>query len=424
MYMPNGTYNRQGDAPWYPPTGPLATATLPLVLSPFPSHLGDYSVMKYIGFAARDRAPGQGQHVNSVTTFLSQAPAQDYGSPQCTVPGDSIDQVVANAFKKPNLVMSGGCQMGSVDSAPFNYSDYVSYKAGVPNEPHKNPVALFQSMFASAGSGGPAPGPQPPPRAGARNKSILDTAVADLADMQSRLGSTDRQKLDAYLTSFRALEARLGGGAAPPPSPECVPGAVPASALNNVDLDGNLSSTYIARVQAFFDMIVLAFRCDIVRSVSFMFDGDGGDRRNNACPPALLLPGADLSGGLHIGISHYGSLGSGGPGGRERAISRDRAYMSLFFYLLDGLKSVKDPSGATILDNTIVFNAYGIADGNHDPGGSDGTPVVVGGGKSFLRPGSSYDLRNADMTDLFFTFGKVLGTGITSFRGSSRALSI
>jgi len=199
----------------------------------------------------------------------------------------------------------------------------------------------------------------------------------------------------------------------------CAPGSPPSATLNNVDLDGSLSAIYDQRVQAFFDIVTLAFKCDLVRSVSFQYDGETCGRQNNPCPTALLYDNADLSGQLHIGISHYGQ----NTNGDEKCISRDRNYLSLFFYLLDSLKAATDPSGSSMLDNTIVLAGHNVTDGQHT-GNAEGTPLIVGGGRNFMHPGNCFDLKNADMKDLFYTFNTFLNLGMSNFQGSSNLLSI
>jgi hypothetical protein len=421
LYMPNGTYNVKGDAVWYPQglkTGPLTTSSFSSrsVFAPFTSEVANFSVLMHPQCNARDQAassvPDGGGHVSAITTWLSQQIFTDVNSTQCTVPGSSFDQMIADAVSKPNLVMSGGCNTANPDGIAFNYADYVSFKNGQPNEPHKNPVELYSAMFASL-----VPTPTAPVLAAARNHSILDSSLADIKDLQSKLGKTDNQKLDDYFTSLRDLETKIF--TPPSAASSCTPGSPPSQSLNNVDLDGSLSNVYDQRVQAFFDMVALAFKCDLVRSVSFTYDGETCGRQNNPCPSNLLYDNADLTGQLHIGISHYGQNSNGD----EKCISRDRNYLSLFFYLLDALKQATDPSGSAILDNTIVLGGFNVTDGQHT-GNAEGTPMVVGGGRNLMHPGNCFDLQNADMKDLFYTFSTFLKLGWSDYLGSKTLLSI
>jgi hypothetical protein len=355
-----------------------------------------------------------GGHVSAVTTWLSQAAFTDPNSNQCTVPGSSFDQLVADATNKPVLVMSGGCSSGAVDNTPFDYSNYVSYNNGKVLEPHKNPVDLYNNMFAALASG-----PSQPPKASVagRNHSILDGAVGDIKQLQAKLGKSDRAKLDDYFTSLRSLETKLYTGG----SSGCSGGTAPAANLDNVDQNGDLSPSYIARVQAFFDMIVLAFKCDLTRSVSFMYDGDGCQRHlNDAVPSSLVYGNVSLTAELHTGVSHYAQ----NTNGREKCITRDRLYLMLMFYLTDKLKQATDASGTPILDNTAIVAGFNVVDGNHNDGQQEGTPLVVAGGHSFMHPGNCFDLGGADLRDLFFTFNTYLGLGLSDFRGSSNVLKI
>jgi hypothetical protein len=421
LYMPNGTYNVKGDAVWYPQnlqTGPLSASSFSQrsVFAPFTSEVGNFSILMHPSCSARDAAassvPDGGGHVSAITTFLSQQIFTDVNSTQCTVPGSSFDQMIADTVNKPNLVMSGGCNDSNPDGIAFNYADYVSYSNGQPNEPHKNPVELYNAMFAAL-----VPTPMAPVVAAARNHSILDSSLADIKDLQSKLGKTDNQKLEAYFTSVRDLETRIF--TPPTVATGCKPGGPPPETLDNVDLDGSLSNIYDQRIQSFFDMVVLAFECDLVRSVSFTYDGETCGRENNPCPSNILYENADLTGQLHIGISHYGQNANGD----IKCISRDRNYLSLFFYLLDALRAAIDPSGSPMLDNTIVLAGYNVTDGQHT-GNAEGTPLIVGGGKNFMHPGNCFELNYADMKDLFYTFSTFLNLGWANYLGSSNVLSI
>jgi hypothetical protein len=315
------------------------------------------------------------------------------------------------------LVMSGGCSPGTVDGTPFDYSNYVSYRNGQPLEPHKNPVDLYKNMFANLVMTGPNQ-PTPAPSVAGRNHSVLDHAVADIKQLQSKLGKTDNAKLDDYFSSVRALETKLytAGGAS-----GCSGGMVPAANLNNVDQNGDLSATYIARVQAFFDMVVLAFKCDLTRSVSFMYDGDASQRHlNDTVPSSLVYSNVSLTAELHTGVSHYGQ----NPNGREKCITRDRFYLSLMFYLTDKLKQATDASGTPILDNTAIYAGFNVIDGNHDGEKVEGTPALLAGGKSFMHPGNCFELGGADLRDVLYTLSTYLGLGLPNFRGSSKVLKL
>ncbi len=415
MYMPNGTYNRPGDQVWYPSTGQITT-NLPLVLAPFAVNRGDFSIIKYLKMDARNQGEykGGGGHASSVTSFLTcQTFTDPKGANYCTVPGSSFDQMYARTSGKQALVLSGGNDAGTPDGLPFNYSGYLSYNNGQVVEPNRNPYYLYQSMFANLAPTAPTSAPA---RAAVRNKSILDSAYKDLAELKIKLGKSDNIKLEQHLSNLRDLETKLNAVApVPVVGRQCPSSAAPGTFLDNSDRNGQ-QQNYTQRMQAFMDMIVIAFQCDIARSVSFMYDGEVGERVYDAqIPIDLRYNGVDLTSvGCHIGISH---------GGRDRCINRDRYYMYLMTYLINKLKGVTDPSGSPILDNTILLNGFAVSDGNHMDG-SGGVPVVVAGGRNFMKPGFSYDAGSYDMKDLLYTFNTHLGMGLNNFAGGNRLMGI
>lgn len=437
LYMSNGTYNRTNDAVWYPPTGPL-NGDLGLVLSPFAANKGDFSILKKIKMSARSLANQRvtaynkvgGGHVSANTTYLSGQAMTDPSANYCTVPGTSFDQQYAQISGKQGLVICGGGYQGPEDRIPFGYSGILSFKSGKEVQPVLNPVYLYNSLFAHLApaptpSPGTAPAPTPSQRA-ARNKSILDSSLADINELKSKVGKTDNLKLDEYFTSLRELEQKISSSAAPSATPtpaplsQCSPGTPPPQSLNNTDTSGQMQN-YGDRMKAFFDIIILAFKCDLVRSVSFMYDSEGSDRVLNAqVPSSLIYNGANMiSAATHLGIAHY----STNQNGREKCITRDRYYMSLMMYLINGLKAAKDPSGSSILDNTIILNGFAVDDGSHS-GGAAGVPIIVAGGKNFLNPGNSYDVGNYDLKDLLYTFSTHLNMGIPNFGGNNTIVKI
>jgi hypothetical protein len=108
-------------------------------------------------------------------------------------------------------------------------------------------------------------------------------------------------------------------------------------------------------------------------------------------------------------------------------VSRDRFYASQLVYLVNALKGVTDPSGAPMLDNTIVQWGVGLEDGNHNTDGmqtTTGHPVVLAGGRNMLSLGKFVALPNNDLSDLYFTLNSKLGMGLTSFGGSTTKLTL
>jgi hypothetical protein len=433
MYIPNGTYIAPNNgANWFPGAeGPLTATALPVTWEPFAASIGQFSIFKNINNRAGSQGHVGAMHSRGISCFLTCSYAAN-NSAVCTISTDSFDQIVAAQSGVNNgnpLLMCGGAIGDQVaDGTAFHYGEFLSYRGGKEAAPYKNPVSLFRDVFAafagpgagSVGAGGSVVGNL------AKNKSILDNAVADIAALQSRLGTADRQKLDDYLTSLRNLEVQLAGsslpatGSTPGAKPACGQIQPPAATLDSEDYYGDRLD-FPQRLQAFNDMTVLAFKCDLVRSVAITFDTEAASRKfKNQVPANLVYQGAQLGDqGSHIDISHYGS----DPAKPLRCITRDRFYLSYFFSLMDQLKAAKDPSGTSILDNTILLSGHGIVDGNHSSPRT-GMPLVLGGGSNLgTHPGMSYQ-GGGDMTDLLFTISTKLGLGLTSFQGSSKTIPV
>jgi hypothetical protein len=445
MYIPNGTYmTANNGANWFPgaSSAPLVAGALPVTFTPFAANTADFTILRGIANKAVGKSYNNlqasggvgGQHACGISSFLTCGYPTD-NSPVCTIAVDSFDQIVAQKNSvnggRP-LVMCGGAIGDQVaDGTAFHYGEFLSYRGGKAVAPYKNPVSLYRDMFsgivAPATPGGPAT-PATPQATLARNKSVLDNAVSDIARLQAKLGTSDKQKLDDYLTSLRALELKLAGPptVVPPNTTTatgevaCVPMTAPASTMDNEDYYGN-KVDFPERLQAFNDMLVLAFKCDIVRSVSITFDTEGGPRRfKNKIPASLIHQGAEMNEiEAHIGMSHYAD----DPAKQNRCITRDRFYLSYFFSLMNALKQANDPSGTPMLDNTVILCGHGIVDGNHNTG-STGMPMVLGGGANLGMHHGNYRALSNDMSDLLYTISGKLSLGLTNFQGSTKTITL
>ena len=96
----------------------------------------------------------------------------------------------------------------------------------------------------------------------------LDAVLGDIQSLNVKLSKTDKDKLDEYATSLRALEGRLdnmGTGRA------CEKPAQPA-ASPPLNQDRGITPTTVVEQHTplFVELMALAFTCDITRSLTFM----------------------------------------------------------------------------------------------------------------------------------------------------------
>jgi hypothetical protein len=124
-----------------------------------------------------------------------------------------------------------------------------------------------------------------------RRQSVLDYVNKELDGYTKRLGTDDRTRIGAHLDSIRKLELELSASATPGAS--CtMPAQTPAM-------------DYQTRTKVFSDLVAVAIRCDLTRSVSLTWADDGGSG-----PQTMPFLGfSDTAGGLgeiHA-IAHQGA---------------------------------------------------------------------------------------------------------------------
>jgi hypothetical protein len=435
IYFPNGSYNRQGDAVWYPNTGTMSAGNLPPIFQPFAANVGDFSVPKFIGNTAQRQNDtnfgGRQGHISAVTThFTGEVITSNIrNTNSCLIKSSSFDQLVVKATGKASINIAGGGINSAPDNTSYPYGYYLSYNQGQAIEPTMNPVDLYNRILRQVVVAPPAPAPSPTPAPTVYNakKSILDSAIADIRALQAKLGKKDVAKLDDYLTSIRAMELKIvtaSPGTATPPragAPTCASPASPPASLNNSDPD-ETRPDYIERMRAMYDMIAFAFKCDITRAVTINMDGDGdtNGRLISGVPSSLIYNGVDIAGTPTHSWSHAADSANG----RAGIITRDRLYCSFVFGLINQLKAATDPSGSPILDNTVIDAGHSIRDASHQDGQEAGLPMFIGGGRNFMSPGNAYDLSAYDRRDLFYTWGNLLNLNLANFQGSTKIVKI
>ena len=121
---------------------------------------------------------------------------------RCLRGGISVDQVLANRFgeetPQPSLVL--GCEQPITGYHETNfsmaYSSHISWQdANSPVPMEVYPSLAFDSLFDNQGS--------------RRTLSILDRVKEQAAAPEPQVSSTDKAKLDEYLTSVREVEKRV-----------------------------------------------------------------------------------------------------------------------------------------------------------------------------------------------------------------------
>ena len=331
---------------------------------------------------------GPGDHARASGTFLTGVRVRKTAGSDIHA-GISIDQVLANRVghltRFPSLEVScdavrrsGNCDSGYSCAYQYNLA-WRSPTQPIPPEP--NPRLLFERLFG-AGTHGERKASLK--RRTERQRSLLDFVLDDARDLQRDLGSRDRDKLDEFLTSVRAVEARIAqaerfDAKAPDPDVETPPG-----------IPGDFESY----IQIMFDMLVLAFQTDSTRVATFLLANEGSNRP---------FPEIGIAEGHHS-LTHHGNQKEM----IDKVASIDRWYVSHFARFLDKLEQTKDTDGRSLLHNSMIVYGSGNSDGNRHT--HVNLPVILaGGGGGSLTPGRYVQAGGKPMTNLFLGMADRLG---------------
>ncbi len=304
--------------------------------------------------------------------------------------GISVDQVAATAigaqttFKSLELGTTGGSSVGDCDSGySCAYSRNISWlDTNTPNPKLTDPGLVFDRLFAGMDDSQTAE--QQALRERWRS-SVLDQVLEESRTLEGKLSTSDRAKLDEYMTGLRELESRIQGGGG---GPTCAPGDRP---------DG---PDYSLVTRAMSDLTVLALQCDLTRLVTFMLE-------NGASGRSFDFLGVS---GAHHELSHH----SGDSSKIEALTTIDTWEVSEFAYLLSRLAATTEPDGTTLLDSTVAFLSSEISDG--DRHNHDNLPVLLAGrAGGAITPGRHLEFPDRPIADLFLTMLDVVGAPQASF---------
>lgn len=310
----------------------------------------------------------------------------------------SIDQVAADAIAGPTTFKS--LQLGvSKRIITDEGSTLANLSHRGPDQPmpqETNPARLFNMLFA-----GFTPRDPRDPR-DAMRANVLDAVSDDARALQSKLGATDKQRLDAHLSGISDLRSRV---LALPPvfTSSCV--KPPTPSLTNTDTAGVEPIEDISTVMS--DLLATAFACDLTRVASFQFSGAVGSHCFKFLSPN------DTRDSEHA-ITHHGGL-------QDQLNASVVFTMKNFAYTLAALKRNIEGTG-NVLDNTVVLCTSDVAEGLYHS--IDDYPVLLaGGGGGSLRSGHHVRSTNGRNTsDILFTCLRALGTGAAS-AGAESGLS-
>jgi hypothetical protein len=326
--------------------------------------------------------------------FIEQDPGgANYAS---TFGHRSIDQLIAEAWAETSPVALRSLELGiseRLTRAEGSTLNFFSHNGpDNPNQPQFDPRAVFDRLFTdSPGASGPD-GAQPDPRWALR-KSVLDAVRQGALELQPRLGSTDRQRLQQHLDSIRALETKLsafenGTGSAACRKPE-PPAELP---------DPDEGEPLVERSELHAELLATALACDLTRVFTIQFSGGVSN---------TVFPELNLNRGRH-GLSH--DEGDDQPGMQASTVY----IMERFAAFLNQLKATPEGAG-NLLDGCAIMCSSDVAEGRSHS--KDDYPVLVAGkaGGTLVHPGIHHRSDGSNTSDIHFTVLTALGLDVPSF---------
>ena len=297
------------------------------------------------------RATGQGIHPAQTGNLLSGVP---FAKGAILHTGISMDQVIASRVGQetlqPSMVLACEEPMTGYHETNFSnaYSSHISWETAdspVPNEMY--PSLAFDSLFENRGS--------------LRNTSVLDRVKERAEQLSRKISSTDKVKLDEYLSSVRDVEKgiermRVNKDKADSRARDK---GQPALAMRRPD--NGLPEDLREHARLMCDIIALGFQTDKTRVASLIL------ARNLS---SLYYPF------LEVREAHHGASHNDTSEGYERIA---RFHLGQLAYLAARLDAMPEGEGSVLDNSCIMFMSNMFSGTKHD---NKKVPVVTAGGLS------------------------------------------
>lgn len=372
---------------WFPraePDGPFVFGKSTEPLAPFRNQLS------FLGGLYHPNGSKADPHVCS-DMWLTGAPLHD--PKPGTYNTAALDQIVALHTKQfcrqPSLVLSIDAGTGFLSR-----TGTISYSLeGKPVPAENNPRRVFDRLFRGDQTSLDSQRDQLQ-----RRIRLVDAVLENSRSLEKRLGKSDREKMDQYLTSLDEVESRLTA------AEKWIDVPLKEQDYSHLDLDVTNEGEPRDYYRNMFDLIALAFDADITRSVTFMLNREDGMGISDTFPLKLGLSRT------HHSLSHAEDKD-----GQLNFAKYDLFLSEQLAYFLGRLQAYLDKNG-TVLDNTLVLFGSG-ASTTHCP---KNLPTLIAGGANLgLRHGIFWRDGETRMSNVFLSMLRSLGIEIDSFSDST-----
>src|SRR5437867_9423104 len=337
-----------------------------------------------------ERAIGHGIHPAQTGSLLSGANIQKGAIIKA---GITVDQVLASHIgqetAQPSIVLACEQPMTGYHETNYSlaYSSHISWQtpdSPVPNEVY--PSLAWDNLFENRGS--------------LRNMSILDRVKADAEALTRTIGSSDKAKLDEYLTSVREVEKRVDGMRKNKDKAEDLAKQKNRPVFTMDRPANGLPEDLREHARLMCDIIAMAFQTDKTRVATLLISRDLS---------AMYYPF------LEVREGHHSASHANNSDGYERIA---RFHVSQLAYLATKLDNMPEGNG-TVLDNSCLMFLSNLWIGRkHD---NTRLPLVLAGGLGgTLQTGRTLDYLqagddNRKMSSLYLSLMDRFGVKLDRF---------
>jgi len=325
------------------------------------------SKMNFITGLFNKAATGVGIHPGQTGNLLSGAHLQKGSELKG---GISFDQLLASRLGEqtvqPSMVL--GCEQPVTGYHETNfsmaYSSHISWQSNTSPVPlEEYPSLAFDSLFDNHGS--------------QRNKSILDRVSQQAAELTNQVSSSDKAKLDEYLTSVRSVEKRIESTREIREKAESSAKDRGRQMVMMKRPDNGLPEDIREHMKLMCDIVALGFQTDKTRIATVLLCRD----ISGLCYPFL-----------DVRMSHHPASHRDKSDDYERIC---RYYVSQYAYLVGKLDAMKEGEGSVLDNSCIMFMSNMWSGSQHD---STKLPILTAGSLGgTLKTGRVLDyLNNGD----------------------------
>ena len=355
-------------------------------MRPLEKHREDISMVTGLD---RSFKHGQDVHAQGASCYLTSVSPEQAAEKGMRYPnGRSLDQVIGDQVGHTSVfntleISCNGFTAGKEDI----YFDNISwYGPGKIAPSIKNPRKLYDRLFMADSF---------------RNhvQNVTDLILADTNSLARKLGGSDRDTLDGFVSMVRDIEKRI----------EKLEKLVQSVDLKQPTNEVLPRGEYI-RLQA--DLMLAALQMGITNVSTFMI----GPERWDA---SLMYEDVFPKPVQHHNMTHNQK--------KEEVAKElqkiDIFHLEQFSYVISRMKELKEANGTNLFDNSLITYGAGLGDGaTHQY--FDLPMIVAGKGQGQVKQGRFIKCKSGTLnSNLWLTLANLMGLELDSFADSTGVIS-